>query len=219
MTREERLYTMTMACLVEVANKLGIKIDKKGAKSKAVAKILEAEAKKDAENPDNIPDTEYVEQVMEQKKELGIECPPIESIEVVSDDTCADGTTYAEVGKEIAEQAKEKSVKAKRATKPSAKKVDNSARRDALVADIEKLDGFSCKLYEKLPNLVVIKYNNKSVIEVRFSRTGTTINCKECYVPKNVKVDVVQNYYMPATLKLGLDCAKTLNNIINLIKA
>lgn len=45
MTREEKLYSMTMTCLAEVANKLGIKIDKKGAKSKAVAKILEAEAK------------------------------------------------------------------------------------------------------------------------------------------------------------------------------
>lgn len=45
MTREEKLYTMTMGCLVEVANRLGIKIDKKGAKAKAVAKILDAEAK------------------------------------------------------------------------------------------------------------------------------------------------------------------------------
>jgi len=45
MTREEKLYSMTMGCLVEVANKLGIKIDKKGAKAKAVAKILEAEKK------------------------------------------------------------------------------------------------------------------------------------------------------------------------------
>lgn len=45
MTREEKLFSMTMACLAEVANKLGIKIDKKGAKSKAVAKILDAEAK------------------------------------------------------------------------------------------------------------------------------------------------------------------------------
>jgi hypothetical protein len=42
MTREEKLTTMTMACLAEIAKGLGIKIDKKGAKAKAVAKIMEA---------------------------------------------------------------------------------------------------------------------------------------------------------------------------------
>lgn len=36
---------MTMACLAEVAKRLNVKIDKKGAKAKAVAKILEAEQK------------------------------------------------------------------------------------------------------------------------------------------------------------------------------
>lgn len=129
MTREEKLYSMTMGCLVEVANKLGIKIDKKGAKSKAVAKILEAEkkqaeamsvdesklvpmpgaekladvdkevkkiqdkrkaekkqkAKKEITNPEDISDDEYVAEVMEQKKELGIECPPIEKVEIVKE--------------------------------------------------------------------------------------------------------------------------------------
>ena len=43
MTREEKLYSMTMANLQIVADKLGIKINKKAAKSQAVAKILEAE--------------------------------------------------------------------------------------------------------------------------------------------------------------------------------
>lgn len=129
MTREEKLYSMTMTCLVEVANRLGIKIDKKGAKSKAVAKILEAEAKqademkvdesklvpmpgvekladvdkevkkipdkrkaekkqkakKEITNPEDISDTEYVAEVMKQKKELGIECPPIEKVEIVKE--------------------------------------------------------------------------------------------------------------------------------------
>lgn len=43
MTREEKLYSMTMACLAEVAKRLNVKIDKKGAKAKAVEKILLAE--------------------------------------------------------------------------------------------------------------------------------------------------------------------------------
>lgn len=43
MTREEKLYSMRMQDLEIVAAKLGIKINKKGAKSKAIEKILEAE--------------------------------------------------------------------------------------------------------------------------------------------------------------------------------
>lgn len=43
MTREEKLYSMTMTNLLVVADKLGVKINKKAAKSQAVAKILEAE--------------------------------------------------------------------------------------------------------------------------------------------------------------------------------
>ena len=43
MTREDKLYSMRMQELAKVAEKLGIKIDKKAAKSKAIEKILEAE--------------------------------------------------------------------------------------------------------------------------------------------------------------------------------
>ena len=43
MTREEQLWSMTMVNLVSVADKLGIKIDKKGAKAKAIEKIMAAE--------------------------------------------------------------------------------------------------------------------------------------------------------------------------------
>ena len=111
MTRKEKLTSMTMACLVQVANRLGIKIDKKGAKSKAVAKILEAEqsqnagdgtplaevgkeiaqqasdkAKKASKKQQKVEtDDELVAEIMNQKAELGIECPPIESVEIVSE--------------------------------------------------------------------------------------------------------------------------------------
>ena len=43
MTREEKLITMRMVDLVNVAEKLGIKINKKGSKEVAIKKILEAE--------------------------------------------------------------------------------------------------------------------------------------------------------------------------------
>ena len=78
----------------------------------------------------------YVEEVMQQKKDLGIECPKIESYEIVEEnlvpmpgsekladlkaEVAGDGTPLAEVGKEIAAQAKAKAdaAKKKAARKP-----------------------------------------------------------------------------------------------------
>ena len=80
MTREEKLYSMRMQDLVNVADKLGIKINTKAAKSAAIEKILAAE-----------------EMNKQNEKEIAKE-----------EEMCADGTSYAEIGKEIAAQAKEK---------------------------------------------------------------------------------------------------------------
>jgi hypothetical protein len=66
---------------------------------------------------------------MKQKKELGIECPKIESVEIVN---AGDGTPLAEVGKEIAEQAKEKS---KKASKKKAEKRPKDEKSSEPVAD------------------------------------------------------------------------------------
>lgn len=76
MTREDKLYSMKMVDLLKVANKLGVKINKKAAKSEAVEKILAAEAKND---------DQYVAEIMQQKKDLGIDVPKIESYEVVEE--------------------------------------------------------------------------------------------------------------------------------------
>lgn len=97
---------MRMVDLKTLADKLGIKINTKAAKSEAVKIILAAEEmKKQKEEAEN---DAYVAEVMQQKKDLGIECHKIESYEVVHEDTCAD------IGKEIAEQAKIKVETAKR---------------------------------------------------------------------------------------------------------
>lgn len=97
MTREDKLYSMRMQELKMVADKLGIKINTKAAKSIAVEKILAAEemnkknekeiTKKKAEND------AYVAEVMKQKKDLGIKCPPIKSVELVSTSGTNEKTT------------------------------------------------------------------------------------------------------------------------------
>ncbi len=133
MTREERLYTMTMACLVEVANKLGIKIDKKGAKSKAVAKILAAEeAQKPAETAEKQTETAPAKKPAKQA-----EVKTAETTKVVNDDTCADGRTYAEIGKEIAEQAKKKAKDAKK----SDRKTERVEVKQTLIDTLEACGG------------------------------------------------------------------------------
>ena len=50
MTREEKLWSMRMADLKTLADKLGIKINTKAAKEKAIQKILEAENVQDWED-------------------------------------------------------------------------------------------------------------------------------------------------------------------------
>lgn len=81
MTREDKLYSMTMANLQIVADKLGVKINPKAAKSKAVEKILEAENVMEATNKEmekqeqekedlKAAEQETKEQVKEQEPKL-----------------------------------------------------------------------------------------------------------------------------------------------------
>jgi hypothetical protein len=64
MTREEKLYSMRMVDLKNLADKLEIKINTKAAKEKAIAKILEAEGKLEE------PKVEEVNPVTEIKTEV-----------------------------------------------------------------------------------------------------------------------------------------------------
>ena len=135
MTREEKLYSMTMVNLVEVANKLGIKIDKKGAKSKAVAKIIAAE------------------NAVEESKESA----KVEAVEVVVDnEQNLTDEQYAEIGKEIAEEAKKKLQKEKVSSDES--KVDVIAVVEGIIKSFN-LD------YKRSRDGVGIIVNKKRVLD------------------------------------------------------
>ena len=84
MTREEKLYSMTMTNLEIVADKLGIKINKKAAKSQAVAKILEAEAQQEWEEPQK-KDTSEADKITEDNFNKAHKAPtePVQEPEVV----------------------------------------------------------------------------------------------------------------------------------------
>lgn len=84
MTREERLYSMRMIDLVNVAENLGIKINKKGAKSDAIAKILEAESAVSTTNEEVTKQEEVKQQndaVDQEIKEQREAAEPTESAE------------------------------------------------------------------------------------------------------------------------------------------
>lgn len=96
MTREDRLYSMKMVDLVKVAEKLGIKINTKAAKSEAVDKILAAE-EMNSKNEKELA-----------KEEKLVPMPGAEKLAELKEEYCEDGRKYSDIGKEIAEQAKAK---------------------------------------------------------------------------------------------------------------
>ena len=210
MTREEKLYSMTMVNLLEVANKLGVKIDKKGAKSKAVAKILAAEnAQNEIKNPDEIPTDEYVAEVMEQKKELGIECPPIESVEIVSEDKCADGTDYSEIGKEIAEEAKQKA----KAVKKSKVKVDGRK----MVADILDKNKKNYKIIGK--RLRLLDSADKCFAYGLFNNSSLRLYIKDsCDTYFQIEDIATDNTYEPEKLSYNKTIIVDYSNLEVLVK-
>ncbi len=223
MTREEKLTTMTMPMLAEVANKLGIKIDKKGAKSKAVAKILEAEANLEEQKPvksKKIKAPEVVESLIdlddpvtdEEAKEKGMLSgdKALEQAVVESDDAyCADGRKYSDIGKEIAEQAKEKAETHKRQQK--AKKSDSRASNEDVdntrnvVRQLINKSGLTAVEYAKIPGMFVVKVGKKTVCELRVGR-NITLNVREADVIVGAgDYHKQNNYYLPCTYKLVTD--------------
>lgn len=107
MTREEKLYSMRMQDLVNVADKLGIKINAKAAKSAAIEKILAAE-EMNKQNDKELKKEEAAAVKIEEHNLVPM--PGAEKLADLKDEYCADGTSYAEIGKEISEQAKQKAA-------------------------------------------------------------------------------------------------------------
>ena len=109
----------------------------------------------EAVDPETLSDDQHVAEVMEQKRELEIECPAIESYEVVaepgtalaneiandfdaSEDAVSELTDeqYAQIGREIAEQAKQKAENAKRTNKKPAEKPAKKSESKTPAVDV-----------------------------------------------------------------------------------
>lgn len=158
------------------------------------------------------PEDAYVAEVMEQKKELGIDCPPITEIEIV-EENAGDGTPLTEVGKEIAEQAKEKAEQAKkekkerkpRQTKPANPEVDTII--DFIETEVMKAGGETFAP-EKAPKVRAFKIDGHMFARINISKTSVSL----CVRSKAIKVkeapDKTQNHIFDAIYVLT-DLSKT----------
>ncbi len=137
---------------------------------------------------------------------------------VVDPDTCADGRTYAEIGKEIAAQAKAKASKAKAAKKPATKKAEkpaaNNEARNAFLAKLEaKVAELGCeiKTWAGVPDCNCIKYGKATVLEVYARKNGYVFYAKpfvEELVADKYTYNLV-NYYLAVVVK-GVDFSDNL---------
>jgi len=177
----------------------------------------------------------YIAEVMEQKKELGIECPKIESIEFVpieqapevvpesleelisvpEEDKAGDGTPLAEVGKEIAEQAKEKAQKAKKEKKVK----QNVSQSIQTVSDILVKTGFKTKTYIGAPRIITVKnVNDKTVGDIYIGGVKCVLLISTKSVPNGYIADRVRNCPNSHAFDIAYSDLNKLENILNAIK-
>lgn len=120
----------------------------------------------------------HVEEVMRQKKELGIEVTPITEVTVVEEN-----------GKKV---------------NKTLKLDDRKFIMDDITETLDK-NGVEYVTYPKMPNMMVIRCGKKSVFELRVKKSGVTFNCREQDMPKKVEFHKVNNYYMPIVINATKD--------------
>ncbi len=150
MTREDKLYSMTMNMLMKEAEKLNVKINKKGKKADAVAKLLKAEE--------------------ELKKELLAEAEAVAAEE--STLSVPMPTESGENGPQLIEKKVEK--------KERHYKVDpNRDAFVEAVMDLDAdTSMFQLKTWEHRPNLVTIYVGKKVIGEVGFAKKRWRLTIK-----------------------------------------
>lgn len=123
------------------------------------------------------------------------------------EETAGDGTPLEEVGKEIAEQAKQKS---KKALKKESSKKYKFTREDipnmikSLQNKLDSSEEIKTRTISKVPGFLAVKKNGKSVLEVRIHRTGKIIiSCKTGKAPDVYSVSNWNNYYLPEHFECG----------------
>jgi len=175
----------------------------------------------DTVDPEEIPDDQYTAEIMAQKKDLGIECPEIKEVEVVSEDVAGDGTPLAEVGKEIAEQAKKKAAAAKRekaVREKKAPKVDIAEAQAPVSKAITDL-GLIVKTYAgSSRNFTVKNEAGKTVCEVYFGSKKFALMVRASQVPEGFTADRVRNCPSSHAFDFAYSEVDRFTDLLNTIK-
>lgn len=138
-------------------------------------------------------DDEYVAEINRQRKELGIECPKIDpdKVEIISEDVAGDGTPLADVGKEIAEQAKQKAEEVKKSKKQES--TLSFEERQKLVLDQVKKFNFVYSIPENSQkDIWLLNTEGKKSVIIVVQTYKVAIGFTKDNVPKNMKADRVE---------------------------
>lgn len=131
------------------------------------------------------PEAGDVQEVMKQKKELGIECPAITEVEVVED------TTVPEIEEKAEPVKKEKKSREKKAKKVKEPKQDITEATAKVVKTMET-EGFYIKNYNG--RKAVIKNSaDKSVGSLYLGGSKFTVSLPEKFVPEGYEPSRVRN--------------------------
>lgn len=196
MTREDALYAMNGATLIQVADKLGVKVNcnktrtaLKEAKSKVIDRILVAEG-------------------------VTTTAPTTETT-VPTTEPAVDTTTAVEPVAEQPAEAPVKKVKKTRKVKVAVTPEVVTTFIDDLTSVVADTDGFELKTWDKIKNLYAVRYNGKTVIECYVGKKNYRVNVKVDRVPEGVEYTTVKNYYLPACIKAVAYTDRLVFNIID----
>ena len=161
-TREE-LNQMTMKAIAEYAESVGISVNRKGSKAKAIDKIVSIEDifEESAEQMDKL--------VLTGDEEM-VDCTQQETEQVVESEE-------PEAEEQVVESEEtEKPKKERKPRKPMDRTVQH-AFEEVMEQTCAEHD-VVVKRWEKIPNLVALRFadTNKTFAELRFTRKGVRLN-------------------------------------------
>lgn len=183
MTREQKLWSMTMKMLVIEADRAGVKINKKASKQKAIERILAAETCSDG--------TLYSDVMAEivAGAEKKAEATQEENAVAAAEDAVAQEQIIVPLCVDTNDYTLD---------------VTGSGR-EAYREAIEKyltVHGYAIKTWEKVPNVLAVKEGKTTIGEFYFGKKTLRINVKEKRAQlRGVEYVIIHNYYLPATIR------------------
>lgn len=161
---------------------------------------------------DGDTDEEYIQEVMQQKKDLGIECPPIKEVEVVETNLVPMPgiEKLADLKKEYSKPKKEKK------SKKSTQDIESVAAK--LIKVVEK-QGFTTHRVPNAPRNMTIGFNGKNSYGIYIGGTKFVLGMAGTKVPDGYTADRVRNCPQSHTFDMDYDNLDKLVTMLQAIKA